>query len=217
MTAAGPDGMDRRQRRTARTRADIEAAALRLFRDQGFEATTVEQIAESADVATRTFFRHFPSKEAVLFGDPCRETERMRDVLDQRPAEEHPMRSLAAAMLDAAERMEPDREQHMVRAELLQTRAANDYERHLLQQRWVQDMTMLLAERLGDEPGDPRASAWSMTLVSCFAAALHAWLVRSDGATLAEVLTELLGATAEGLEHAADQAATPQTLTGAGQ
>ena len=47
MTAAGPDGMDRRQRRTARTRAEIEAAALRLFRDQGFEATTVEQVAET--------------------------------------------------------------------------------------------------------------------------------------------------------------------------
>lgn len=204
---SGPSsaGMDRRQRRTARTRAEIEAAALQLFRDQGFEATTVEQIAAAADVATRTFFRHFPSKEAVLFGDPCRETERMREVLAQRPADEHPMRSLAAALLDAAERMEPDREQHLVRSELLETRESNDYERHLLQQRWVQDITALLAERLGAEPGDPRASAWSMTLVSCFGAALHSWVVRRDGARLAEVLAGLFADTAAGLGQAADQ------------
>jgi AcrR family transcriptional regulator len=204
MTAAGSEGMDRRQRRTARTRAGIEAAALRLFRDQGFDATTVEQIAEAADVATRTFFRHFPSKEAVLFGDPCRETERMREVLAQRPADEHPMRSLAAAMLDAAERMEPDREQHLVRSELLETRECNHYERHVLQQRWVQDITALLAERLGSEPGDPRASAWSMSLVSCFGAAMHSWVVRRDGARLAELLGQLFAETAAGLGEAAD-------------
>lgn len=201
--------MDRRQRRTARTRAEIEAAALRLFRDRGFEATTVEQIATAADVATRTFFRHFPSKEAVLFGDPCRESERMREVLAQRPPDEHPMRSLAAAMLDAAERMEPDREQHLVRSALLETRASNDYERHLLQQRWVQDVTALLAERLGAEPGDPRASAWSMTLVSCFGAALHSWVVRRDGARLADLLAVLLAETATGLGEAADQLGVP--------
>lgn len=209
MTAAGTDTstlgdrrpMDRRQRRTARTRADIEDAALRLFRERGFDATTVEQIAEAADIATRTFFRHFPNKEAVLFGDPTRETERMRAVLETRPTDEHPMRSMAVALLDAADRVEPDRSQHLMRAELLNAlTGAGDYELHLLRQRWVQDTTALVSERLGGTDGaDPRATAWSMTLISCFGAAMHAWLVRTDGTTLRALFTEILEDTASGL------------------
>ncbi|GAA4833634.1 TetR/AcrR family transcriptional regulator [Saccharopolyspora rosea] len=196
---------DRRHRRTLRTRAAIEEAALRLFAERGFEATTVEQIAEAADIAPRTFFRHFPSKDALLFGDPAHETARMREVLATRPADEHPMRSLAAAMLDAAERMEADRDQHLLRARLLDSLGATgDYEFHLLRQRWVQDVTALVAERLGTTAGDPRAGAWSMALMSCFGAAVHAWLVRTDGTPLRSVLAEVLTGTAEAMGEAAD-------------
>ncbi|MGW3469640.1 TetR family transcriptional regulator [Saccharopolyspora sp. NPDC000995] len=60
-----------------------------LFAERGFAHTTVEQIAESANVAPRTFFRHFPSKDAVLFGGPALEVDRMREVLAIRPAGEH--------------------------------------------------------------------------------------------------------------------------------
>lgn len=203
---AEPEG--RRQRKAARTRAGIEAAALRLFRRQGFDATTVEQIAEAADVAPRTFFRYFPSKDAVLFGDLVGEIERMRAVMDRRASHEHPMRSLAAAMLDAADRMEPDREQHLMRAELLHALDnTGDYELHLLRQRWMQDVTNLVAGHLGVDPGtDPRPGAWSMTLVSCFGSAMHAWLVRTDGSTtLRHILSGVLAATSEGLVQAADE------------
>lgn len=204
------DPMDRRQRKTLRTRAGIEDAALRLFRAQGFDDTTVEQIAEAADIAPRTFFRHFPNKEAVLFGDSTREMDRIRAVLGQRPPDEHPMRSLAAAMLDAAERMEPDREQHRMRAELLHTlEATGDYELHLLRQRWVQDVTDLLTERVGATTGaDPRPGAWSMTLMSCFASAIHAWLVRTDGVPLREVLADVLTDLVDGAARAADEVGT---------
>ena len=197
---------DRRHRRTLRTRAAIESAALELFSERGFHATTVEQIAEAADIAPRTFFRHFPSKDAVLFGDHERETRRMREVLATRPADEHPMRSLAAAMIDAAERMEPDREQHLMRARLLDVlESAGDYEAHLMRQRWVRDVAAIVAERMGASAGtDPRAGAWSMTLMCCFGAAVHAWLVRTDGVPLREVLADVLDQTASGLVQAAD-------------
>lgn len=58
-----------RERNKARTRAEIRRQAMRLFRDQGYASTTVEQIAAAAEVSQSTFFRYFPSKEDVVLRD----------------------------------------------------------------------------------------------------------------------------------------------------
>ena len=66
MTEAEPDW---RQRKKTATRDRIRASALRLFREQGYDATTVEQIAGAAGVSHMTFFRYFPTKEDVVLSD----------------------------------------------------------------------------------------------------------------------------------------------------
>ncbi|WP_182113868.1 MULTISPECIES: TetR family transcriptional regulator [unclassified Actinotalea] len=53
-----------------RTRERLRASALRLFAELGFDGTTVQRIAQDAGVSHMTFFRHFPTKESVLFDDP---------------------------------------------------------------------------------------------------------------------------------------------------
>jgi len=58
-----------RERKKARTRAAIREHALRLFREHGYGATTVEQIAEAAEVSPATFYRYFPTKEDVVLQD----------------------------------------------------------------------------------------------------------------------------------------------------
>ena len=58
-----------RELKKARTRAEIQRQALLLFQQQGYAATTVEQIAAAAEVSQSTFFRYFPSKEHVVLYD----------------------------------------------------------------------------------------------------------------------------------------------------
>ena len=58
-----------RERKKARTRAAIQEHALRLFKAQGYAETTIEQIADAADVSQSTFFRYFPTKEDVVLHD----------------------------------------------------------------------------------------------------------------------------------------------------
>ncbi len=64
MTVAGL-----RERKKQKTKAAIQRAALRLFKRQGYEETTVEQIAAAADISESTFFNYFPSKEDVVIYD----------------------------------------------------------------------------------------------------------------------------------------------------
>src|SRR5882672_631536 len=72
----------RRDRRRDQTRLALTRSALKLFREQGFEATTVEEIAEAADYHRATFFRLFASKGDVAFGDIAERLKAARDAFE---------------------------------------------------------------------------------------------------------------------------------------
>ena len=89
-----PEGL--RERKKARTRAAIREHALRLFRENGYQRTTVEKIAEAAEVSVSTFFRYFPSKEDVVLQDDM--DTRMIEALDRQPADLSPLSAVRAAV-----------------------------------------------------------------------------------------------------------------------
>jgi AcrR family transcriptional regulator len=89
-----------RERKKAATRIQLMTTALRLFDEQGFEHTTVEQIAAAADVAPRTFFRYFPTKVDVLFADHPEEIAFFRAALTERSPGEPVVDAVRRALLD---------------------------------------------------------------------------------------------------------------------
>ena len=82
MTEASMKSTNRWERRKARTRRRLMEAGETLFRDRGFDATTVEEVAEAADVAKGTFFNYFESKETLL---GALLIERIQSILDAPP------------------------------------------------------------------------------------------------------------------------------------
>src|SRR4051812_34906805 len=74
-----------REIKKQRTREAISDAALKLFAEKGYEHTTIADIAAAADVAPRTFFGYFPSKEAVLFAEAENDAISFQAALENRP------------------------------------------------------------------------------------------------------------------------------------
>ncbi len=107
-----------RQRKKARTRAELQRHALRLFRDRGYAATTVDDIAAAADVSRSTFFRYFPSKEDVVLFDDV--DPLMAEAFAEQPAGTPLLGALRTALRTAFGRLSPEkRELEEVRMELV--------------------------------------------------------------------------------------------------
>jgi len=99
-----------RERKKRERRQAIAAAALDLFAAQGFHGTTISQIAAAADVAPRTVFVHFPSKEDLLFPDAAVGLASLTRRLDGRPAGESTTEALQAWVVEATHEHWTERE-----------------------------------------------------------------------------------------------------------
>src|SRR3954453_14752341 len=88
-----------RERRKKLTAAELEAAALRLFGERGFDAVTVDDIAAEADVSRRTFFRYSAPKGDPLLPHPFVPRAGLRAAIAPRPADEPILTALRNALL----------------------------------------------------------------------------------------------------------------------
>ena len=156
---------DRRERKKQAVRAALETAAFRLFDERGFVETTVDQIADEADVSRSTFFRYFGSKEAVLFSSLEENGEILSDLIRQRPASESPLRAFENAFVAfvavpgiAREPADADRFRRILEATpMLNARYAE------LTHSWRTRIAQTLALRDGkDEPDHPHLLASSV-------------------------------------------------------
>jgi len=95
-----------RERKKLKTREAIRREAFRLFDENGYANTTVEQIADAAEVSPSTFFRYFPSKESVLLADDMDPI--MLEALERQPRELSPMAAIRRAAEETFATMSED-------------------------------------------------------------------------------------------------------------
>ena len=185
------------------------SAAVELFDQRGFSETTVDEIAARADIAPRTFFRYFPTKEAVLFPDADAKCDRVLSALAARPAGEHPFASLVAVVAGLADEMEAAGDEIELRQRVAAgCPAVRTYERVVLEAQVADTVAAFVAERLGvDVSADPRPRVWATLAMSTFRIALHRWLDSGRTGRLREAVDEALAAAADGVV-----AAGPYTL-----
>lgn len=97
-----------RERKKAQTRETIVRCAMQLFAERGFDATTIADIAEAADIAPRTFFGYFPSKEDVVFHDFEEVFATFEERLRTRPAGVTAFEALRAWIVDIIQDRDDD-------------------------------------------------------------------------------------------------------------
>ncbi len=142
-----------RERKKAKTRAAIREQALRLFREQGYQATTVERIAAAAEISPATFFRYFPTKEDVVLQDDV--DVLTLEVFDAQPPDLSPVAAMRAAAAAIFARLTPQElERFRETTELtlavpeLRARAIDEFART------IEVMAAAVAGRTGHAPDD---------------------------------------------------------------
>jgi AcrR family transcriptional regulator len=190
----------RRERKKLETRAALEAAALRLFAAQGYEQTTVEEIAEAADVAVRTFFRYFQSKQDVLYGDVARDlTGRMRAHLARQPESTPPVAAVIAALRQMEEDSPDQQQQILVRVRLLSTLPELTGTYHVLFQHLHDEIARYAAGRLRQTPTDLYPQLLAAAATGSVQAALIAFEASAGARSLADLRDEAYAALTAGL------------------
>jgi AcrR family transcriptional regulator len=159
----------RRCRKVQRTRSVLARSALDLFAERGFDNVTVTDIANRADVDPSTFFRHFRSKESVLFTDMDVYVARIGGLIHQRPLDEPILDTLRAITLQFVTTQGFDNQLEDLRAELTQSSAELQAQTVVRREQVVADLAELIGERLGiDHQNDPRpylsATVWLAAL-----------------------------------------------------
>ena len=182
--------MSLRARKKAETRARIQEEAMRLFLAQGYDTTTVDQIAEAAGVSHMTFFRNFPAKDDVVATDDY--DPMMAELIRARPAGEPPLERVRSTVMAAlAAVYEHDRDTILARAQLIQSTPA-------LRARIVDNeraTEAVFAAGLGD-PDDYETRVLAAACVGALVTAVREWAEHPERAELPELVDRAFAALA---------------------
>jgi AcrR family transcriptional regulator len=189
---------DRRARNRARTRRALIDAAIESFAAEGFDAVSVERIADAAGVSPRTFFRYFPAKEDVVFAD----YEAEFDAWDEVTATPVPGEPLLETIRRGSHRVVADYEADMPRWDRWFALVSSEpaLQRRMLesQARLRARATHALAKLLGVDPvTDPRPAALAAAAMAATETASRAWYAAGKPCPRRDAIDEALDALRE--------------------
>jgi AcrR family transcriptional regulator len=200
-SAADPEAprLGLRERKKIKTRQAIRRAAYDLIRKQGYETTTIEQIAEAAEVSPSTVFRYFPTKEDIVLTDgynPILET-----VLRSRPADEPVLTSLRIALRQA---LAEERDELILRTELMAKVPA-------VRARMLESLSVtgrafrrMLADRTGRKADDLEVRIFATGLFAALQEAAVYWAEHGHQNDIRDLVDRTLDTFQHGFEHPVD-------------
>jgi AcrR family transcriptional regulator len=165
-----------RERKKLARRRRIEDVAIELFEQQGFEATTIEQIAAATDIAPRTFFSYFDTKDDVVLADYADRLDRILHELDQRPPDEPVWDSLRASFASVASDYETEADRLARRFAIMAATPSVQARSLQLQAGWELALTSNLATRMAADANDPTPQLVAATALAVMRASLQHWL-----------------------------------------
>jgi AcrR family transcriptional regulator len=181
-----------RERKKLRVREELIETATRLFDQHGFDAVTIDQIADAAFVSSRTFFRYFESKEAVLFADQDDILDRLRETIADHPAGSSLLDVLRRVVTALASEFAERREHHLHLARLAETGpSVAAYQLTVLRPRWEETIAGALATRLGVEVDvDLRPRLFAGAALAVMGAVSGIWAATNGTADVDALLEE---------------------------
>jgi AcrR family transcriptional regulator len=176
-----------RERKKAKTKSAIQQQALRLFHEYGYNATTVEQIADAAEVSPSTFFRYFPSKEEVVLYDPF--DPLLLDSLRSQPAELSAVQALRASMREVFGTLPPQAIELQHERDRL-VRAVPELRARMLDEfvKTVRLLAVAIAGRSARDPDDPAVRTLAGAIIGV---GIAVWYTAGDDATPQDYIAAL--------------------------
>ncbi len=168
--------MGLRERQRLQLRREISEAGIRLFVEKGFQNTTVDEIVEPLGISRRTFFRHFATKEDVLFLWYEELTEELVTTCAARPADEDPFASVCAALFSLLAYYDADPQWAKAMVRITSETPAlvgRSYEKRVM---WGRALAGVIQSRLPEQKKQGlSARIVAMTAVNAFALGVEAW------------------------------------------
>ncbi|EPD60976.1 MULTISPECIES: TetR/AcrR family transcriptional regulator [Streptomyces] len=187
-----------RERKKIKTREGIRAATYALIKEQGYDATTIEQIAERAEVSPSTVFRYFPTKEDIVLTDEY--DPLMLEELRNRPAGESWLDSVRHVMhlaIEANNREDP---------EVARMRAHLSVQVPAVRSRMVESMSATgrllreaIAERHGLDPDSIEVRVYAMSFIGGLMEASMYWAENDFEGELSDLVDRALDVLEHGL------------------
>jgi AcrR family transcriptional regulator len=173
-------------------RGRLERAAMELYREQGFDKTTVEEIAGRAGLTERTFFRHFADKREVLFGGAGALQEFLVTHVLEAPESLAPIEAVTVALMATGPAIFDERRDFARTRQAIVAASVELRERELIKLATLSSALADALRRRGVK--DPGASLAAEAGVAAFRVAFEAWVEDTKGRSLAQFIRESVDA-----------------------